>query len=241
MQRVDFGAQSVEQRVVPLVGEGVDCAGGTFPEASGRLDAGRRLRHLPGTAPAVPWVKRMARMDLRSVLLELHAALDAERIEHVLIGGLALAAHGAGRATGDLDFIADGSRDADVDRVLGALGYRPLHRTPDVGNYVSDDPVRGRVDFLFVRRPRGRAILARAAPVDVLGISLRVADASDLIGLKVQAYANDPTRERQDLADVEKLLRGAKIDSVRVRDYFRLFGREQDLETLLEMVERWKR
>jgi hypothetical protein len=182
----------------------------------------------------------MARMDLRSVLLELHAALDAAGIEHALIGGLALAAHGAGRATGDLDFLADGARDTDVDRVLGALGFRPLHRTPDVGNYIADDPVRGRVDFLFVRRPKGRAILARAEPVEVLGISLRVADASDLIGLKVQAYSNDPTRERQDLADVEKLLRGSKIEPARVREYFRLFDRERDLDTLLEMVERWR-
>lgn len=183
----------------------------------------------------------MARMDLRSVLLDLHAALDAEGIEHALIGGLALAAHGAGRATGDLDFVADGDRSADVDRLLAARGYQPLHRSDDVGNYVSDDPVLGRVDFLFVRRPKGRAILARSARVEVLGILLRVADASDLIGLKVQAYSNDPTRGRQDLADVEKLLRQAKIDPIRVREYFRMFDREADLDTLLAMVERWRR
>jgi len=183
----------------------------------------------------------MARMDLRSVLLELHAALDAEGIEHALIGGLALAAHDAARATVDLDFVVDGGRAADVDRVLAAHGYDALHRTDDVGNYVSADPVRGRVDVLFVRRPRGRAILARSAPSEVLGTSIRVADASDLIGLKVQAYSNDPTRGRQDLADIEKLLRNAKIDLNRVREYFRLFDRERDLDELLVLVERWRR
>lgn len=180
-------------------------------------------------------------MDLRSVLLALHATLDAEGIAHALIGGLALAAHGAGRATNDLDLVADGDRAADVDRVLAAHGFEPLHRSADVGNYVSADPARGRVDVLFVRRPQGRAILARAAPTEVLGATLRVADASDLIGLKVQAYANDPTRGRRDLADIEQLLRHAKVDGNRVREYFRSFDREGDLDALLAMVERWKR
>jgi len=180
-------------------------------------------------------------MDLRSVLLELHAALDAEGIAHALIGGLALAAHNAARATVDLDFLADGDRAADVDRVLADHGYETLHRNDDVGNYLSSDPVRGRVDFLFVRRPKGRAILGRSLPSEVLGTTIRVADASDLIGLKVQAYSNDPTRGRQDLADVEKLLRNAKIDLGRVREYFRLFDREGDLDALLALVEEWKR
>jgi N12 class adenine-specific DNA methylase len=180
-------------------------------------------------------------MDLRRVLLELHAALDAEAIEHALIGGLALAAHGAARATVDLDFLADGLRAADVDRVLSERGYDTLHRSENAGNYVSEDPVRGRVDFLFVTRARGRAILARAAPAEVLGTSLRVVDASDLIGLKVQACSNDPTRSRQDLADIEKLLRSAKIDLDRVREYFRIFDREADLDALLAIVEEWKR
>lgn len=183
----------------------------------------------------------MARMDLRTVLLELHAALDAEGIEHALIGGLALAAHGAGRATVDLDFLAEGDRADDVDRILRAHGYERLQRTENVGNYLSDDPARGRVDFLFARRAIGRAMLARAALLDVLGTTLRVVDASDLIGLKVQATTNDPRRSRQDLADVEKLLRVAEVDLARVREYFRLFDREKELDALLAVVEAWER
>jgi hypothetical protein len=183
----------------------------------------------------------MARMDLRSVLLELHAALDAAGIEHALIGGLALAAHGAGRATVDLDFLAAGDRADDIDRILRGLGFEPLQHTPDVGNYASEDPARGRVDFLFARRATGRAMLARAAVLEVLDTTLRVADASDLIGLKVQAFSNDPRRTRQDLADVEKLLRVAEIDLPRVREYFRIFEREKELDALLATVEESER
>ena len=84
-------------------------------------------------------------------------------------------------------------------------------------------------------------MLARAGLLDVLGATLRVVDASDLIGLEVQAFSNDPRRTRQDLADVEKLLRMTEIDLERVREYFRLFEREKELEALLAMVEDWER
>lgn len=172
-------------------------------------------------------------MDLRSVLRDLQAAFLAEGIDLALIGGLALAAHGAARATVDLDFLADGARAHDVHRLLHALGYAALHRSEHVANYVSEDAARGRVDFLFARGAYGRAMLARATPHLVLGRTLRVVDATDLIGLKVQASSNDPARRRQDMADVQKLLRTADVDLVRAREYFRLFDREKELDALL--------
>jgi hypothetical protein len=172
-------------------------------------------------------------MDLRRVLLELHAALEAEGVEHALIGGLALAAHGAARATSDLDLLADGGRAEDVDQILRARGYDCLHRSQDVANYASADRAKGRVDFLFARRPHGRAMLARAREHPILGESVRVVDAADLIGLKVQSSSNDPSRRHRDLADVERLLRTAELDLGRVREYFRLFDREKELDALL--------
>ena len=41
-----------------------------------------------------------------------------------------------------------------------------------------------------------------------------------LIAMKVQAMKNDPSRELQDLADVQALLRLPGIDAVEVRGYF---------------------
>ena len=172
-------------------------------------------------------------MDLRSVLVEIHTALRAASIEHALIGGLALAAHGASRATTDLDLLADGDRSEDVDRIVCARGYDCLHRTQDVANYASTDRAKGRVDFLFARRVHGKAMLARAIPRQILGEEIRVLDAADLIGLKVQSSSNDPARRHRDLADVERLLRSAEVDLTRVREYFRLFDREKELDALL--------
>lgn len=172
-------------------------------------------------------------MDLRSVLIEIHTALDAAEIGHALIGGLALSVHGAGRATIDLDLMAEGIRRADVRILLESRGYQCLQDNENVANYLSDDPERGRVDFLFASRERGLAILRRAAPHEVLGSLVRVVDAADLIGLKVQAYANNPRRKLKDQFDIQRVLRSGRPDMERVRYYFGLFGLEADLDAIL--------
>lgn len=181
----------------------------------------------------------MREMDIRGVLARLAAAFEEAGIEYALIGGLALSAHGAGRATVGLDFLAAGEHADGVDRILGPAGYTCLHRTENLANYLSDDPVLGRVDFLFTRREIGRAMLDRARQHEFTGTEVRVVDASDLIGLKVQGYSNDPRRRYADLAGIQRLLQlAAEIDLDRVRSYFRLFDREKDLETLLEETQR---
>jgi len=73
------------------------------------------------------------RMDLRSVLLEIHSALREAGIDHALIGGLALAAHGAARATRrwervhapDLEAILEW-----IDELRALLGDPPVERRP---------------------------------------------------------------------------------------------------------------
>jgi hypothetical protein len=76
-------------------------------------------------------------------------------------------------------------------------------------------------------------MLARSALHTILGAPIRVVDAADLIGLKVQASSNDPSRRYLDLADIDRLLRRAEVDLARVREYFRLFDREKELDALL--------
>ena len=173
------------------------------------------------------------RMDLRSVLLDIQAALREAGIEHALIGGLALAAHGGGRATVDVDFLAEGERAEDIDRILRGRGYSCLQRNEWVGNYASDSPARGRVDFLFAHRAYGRSMLKRATVHEALGLRVPVVDASDLVGLKVQSSSNDPLRRHRDLADIVWLLQNADLELDRVRDYFRVFDREKELDALL--------
>lgn len=70
-------------------------------------------------------------MDLFAEVVAVTAALDAARIDHAICGGLALAIHGAPRATRDIDLMA---READLPRlreVLRGCGFtiEPLPMT----------------------------------------------------------------------------------------------------------------
>lgn len=144
---------------------------------------------------------------------------------------------GEPRASGGRSRRADraarrGHSGGDLDGRRG-VSYEALHSSEHAANYVAEDPARGRVDFLFALRSHGRAMLERARAHAVLGETLRGADAADLIGLNVQASSNDPSRRRRDLADIERLLQAGGIDLSRVREYFRLFDREKELDALL--------
>ena len=56
---------------------------------------------------------------------------------------------------------------------------------------------------------------------------MRTLRPEDIVGLKVQALANDPGRERQDLADIDRLAEhfAAEMDWKRIREYFALFDK----------------
>jgi hypothetical protein len=63
--------------------------------------------------------------------------------------------------------------------------------------------------------------------------------AEDLIGLKVQASSNNPQRKMLDMSDIESLLqRCPDLDMARVREYFSLFDRENELDAILERLRR---
>lgn len=151
-----------------------------------------------------------------------------------LIGGLALAAHQVVRATRDVDFLADAD-DADrLHEILLALGYRCVHRSEDAANYLREDEG---LDLLYAHRPTARRLLAEADERSTAMGSLRVIRAEGLIGFKLQALVNNPSRTR-DLDDIRALLRAqrGRLNMVEVQEYFALFGREEMLDELLAAI-----
>ena len=169
---------------------------------------------------------------LAGQLVQAAAALDESRTPFALIGGMALAFHGVMRGTRDIDFLVDASDADTVDRVLKRLGYESAHRSDDAATYV-----RGaeRVDLLYARRPIARRLLQGAHSVEGALGKLRVVSGEGLIAFKLQAVVNDPART-QDIEDIRALLRANResLDLGEVREYFRLFDRESQLDDLLE-------
>lgn len=156
---------------------------------------------------------------IRALLSDSHRILAQNRIPHALIGGFALSAHGNPRATNDIDYLVDGDfRDVTKDAFLRA-GYTVFFESSEVLQMQGPGPV----DFLFANRPLSKAMLVRDSGVDVLGVPCL--DAADLIGLKIQAYKNNPKRELHELADIQSLAeKNPGLDWARVEQYARLFG-----------------
>lgn len=151
-----------------------------------------------------------------------------------LIGGLALAAHQVVRATRDVDFLAD-AHDADrLHEILLALGYRCVHRSEDAANYLRDDEG---LDLLYAHRPIARRLLSEAIERESVMGPLRVVSAEGLIGFKLQALVNNPSRSR-DLEDIRALLRAQRghLNMAEVREYFVMFDRAEMLDGLLDEI-----
>jgi hypothetical protein len=151
-----------------------------------------------------------------------------------LIGGLALAAHQVVRATRDVDFLVDAG---DADRLHGillGLGYRCVHRSEDAANYLRGDEG---LDLLYAHRPIARRLLGEASERATALGTLRVISAEGLIGFKLQALVNDPSRTR-DLDDIRALLRAqrGRLNMAEVHEYFALFDRTELLDELLAQI-----
>jgi hypothetical protein len=173
---------------------------------------------------------------VRSITVVVSTARRVRR-RAALIGGFALPFHGVQRATGDVDFLLEAAASEAVHEALLAAGARCVHRSEDAANYAATLPGLAPVDLLYARRERALDMLRRARAKVLRGSRLRVpvVDAEALIGLKLQAITNAPSRWARDQADIEALLavNADTLDVRLLRDYYRLFGRERELEQLL--------
>ncbi len=172
--------------------------------------------------------------DIEKVIGLLVPEFKKEEIDFAVIGGLALILAGAERMTQDVDFMVLLVNSEKLDGIMKKFGYTPLQRTENVANYSGLGPL-GQVDFLFAHRKYGLRMLEKAVPQILFGQNVRVARPEDLIGLKIQAVANDPKRTDQDMLDIKNILRSkqGKLDMGLIREYFKLFKKENELDGIL--------
>ena len=170
-------------------------------------------------------------VNLRKTLREAHRVLEEQGISHALIGGLALGSYGVHRATVDIDFLAAGSKKEEIKKALIGVGFQLRHESDEVLQFEG----LGLLDILLANRPLSLSMLKAARNQPKLDVY--VLRAEDLIGLKIQAYKNDSSREFQDKADIQSLLRqNPKLDMSLIKHYADLFDEWPVIEALEKSI-----
>ena len=157
-------------------------------------------------------------MNLRKTLQLVHTILKEEKIDHMLIGGLGLSCYGSLRATSDVDILIHENSKEIAKDLLQDVGFNIVNESNEV---IQFDGV-GYLDILIARRPISQKMLTQSQDGGPEGICF--ARAEDLIGLKIQAYKNDSSREFQDKADIQFLINNVKnLDYDLIKSYADLF------------------
>ena len=147
---------------------------------------------------------KLVTMDKADFIVELTDLLRAEGIKHAVIGGQAVNAYAEPLVSLDLD-LAVAVEDLEKAEALLRAHFK-VERFPhslNVSQSGSDLRVQIQTD------PRYSDFVARAAPRDVLGLTLPVADVRDVLQGKIWAAQDRdrrPSKQAKDRLDIMRLL-----------------------------------
>ncbi len=203
---------------------------GPDPDPDGRVAAPlfhvSNLTELPASStPGAAKLLARLKIDFETQLATLSDFLEQRGFRHALVGGLALAAYGLARTTLDLDLAVEAASQPQVVAFLESVGYETLYRSEGYSNHLHPDPVRGRIDLVYIDPVTANALFpaARAFPGPA-GRQILVPKPEHLAAMKVAAMKSDPSRVFQDLADVRFLLELPGVDREEIRSYFEKHG-----------------
>jgi len=174
--------------------------------------------------------------DFAGLLHHLKERFLEQGVRYALIGGFALHAAGYTRATGDVDILVHHEDIGKVKLVVAAMGYKVIHENENVLNFAAPWQLIGGLDVIAAFRRYTLDMLSCSCPGPD---GIPVVSPSGIIGLKVQAMANDPQRRTRDMADIEWLLKTHhdSLDMGLIREYFELFGLTAELEGALKRIQ----
>jgi len=171
-------------------------------------------------------------MDVSRVLDLVRPFFESRGEPYALVGGLALLAYGAPRATFDVDLLAPRRTREDLVAFLEGRGFTTLSVQPGFSNHQHPDPALGRVDVIYVSGTTADAVFAGCSRKAIAAaVEAPVPRPEHLLAMKAQAFAKDHTRYT-DLADLQFLLSLPDLDLVEARGYFESAGLAEYFERL---------
>lgn len=175
-------------------------------------------------------------MEFKKILFTLLKNFEENDIRYGLIGGFALIFMEIPRTTVDIDFLIHKDDLSKVQKIMENMGYKLVFRTENVSQYVGKTESLGEIDFIHAFRKYSLRMLERARTLEKEGLKIRVLIPEDIIGLKVQAMANAPSRKTRELSDIEAIIEKFKnkIDWSIVEEYFKIFNLQDEFKKLKE-------
>lgn len=181
-------------------------------------------------------------MSLLATIETLLPAFEKEQVRYALIGDYALQAHGVFRMSTHIDWLIHSDDRYAVLDVVERAGWLIAFDSENAFTASPRDEAQGaRIDILWAHRKISRHMLAGASPLPVpgLGQAIRVVTPTDLAGLKIQAYSNQPERQFQEFADILELskLPASQLNLDLLKSYFALFDKEEHFTMLFPHYE----
>ena len=177
-------------------------------------------------------------MDFKHTFEIITHSFKKENLKYAIIGGFALEAAGVIRATMDIDLLVLASDKNIIKSVMISNDYELVFESKEVITFIGSNDSLGRVDFLLAHRKYTLAMLERAQKRSVLQgqTEIYVVEPEDLIGLKIQAVANDQQRFIQDMVDIQMILnkKSESLNFDRIKEYFELFDKLDDYNKLID-------
>jgi predicted nucleotidyltransferase len=177
-------------------------------------------------------------VNFSNVIKLLHRELTKAQIDFALVGGFAVSCYIKPRFTQDIDIIVFAQDSDKINKILTGFGYKLKFKSENIETYISDDYELGRIDLQLAFRKYGVAMLDHANRIEILpDIRIKVLRPEDLIGLKVQAINNDPSRYFQDMSDIENMMRLEICkDMDKIKEYFELFDKVDEYNKLIKKL-----
>lgn len=165
--------------------------------------------------------------NLLKILETIHRAFDEAEIDHALIGGLALEYLGVHRTTVGIDLLVDGEVGHKAIEALQELGFELHSESGEAMQFTGEIDVH----ILLANRTPTRMMLKTARPME--NLEIKCVGPEDIIGLKIEAYINNPSREAEDKADIAALMQKyPSMDWDKIKGYADLFNEWPVIEKL---------
>ncbi len=173
-----------------------------------------------------------------NLLAELSQAAAKRELRFLVIGGFAVAAHGYGRTTRDVDIVVCREDRAAWLTLLSGLGYAPWH---DGGSFLQfhGPPDSLPLDAMLANSDTFAKLMAGAQSTVLEETQVLVPDLPSLLAMKLHALKHGGlNRQFSDLDDILQLLSVNRINprAPEIRALFERYGSPEHYERVLKAL-----